>query len=67
MKSKRQFIEKLYNYILERKWQTFYDTFLNGETRGYLLKLLKQIQQIIYDEIIADDIERGEAWNKKDQ
>lgn len=66
MRSKDQFIDLLYNYLLEKE-KSVLGGFYSPTYKTSYLRLIDDIKEFIQNEIIGDDIERGQAWNKKDQ
>lgn len=65
--TKEQIRLKLLKEMICWQNQIIYIVSLNAKEKQQLLKLINKIENVIYDDIIADDIERGDAWNKKDQ
>lgn len=67
MKTKEQFRLKMIKYFTNLQHQIIYHRFLDSIEKQQLLKLIQKMKNVIYDDIITEDIEGGEAWNKKDQ
>lgn len=65
--TKEQIRLKLLKEMICWQNQIIYIVSLHAKEKQQLLKLINKIENVIYDDIIADDIERGEAWNKNDQ
>ena len=66
MRTKDQFIDLLYNYLLEKE-KTVLRDFYSPTYKASYLGIINDIKEFVQNEIIRDDMEKGDAWNKKDQ
>lgn len=67
MRTKEQFRLKMIKYFTNLQHQIIYHKSLDAKEQQQLLKLIQKMKNVIYDDIISDDIEGGEAWNKNNQ